>query len=228
MWRTFLNGCPCVQWLPVYNVSSVCPRAHVAYGISRWVKTEHSFTQGYPSVENFFNGRKSSGAFPVYSIPDLHDLPLLTGHVRLHLTVDEVQLSHGCDHKPGAVGVRIWCPLSQLNKSLQTSPSFTSHLQTLVEHEFAFLPLGLVFNGIFWYLTLRWSTFIWQTEAKEHPFIPITANQVSGCELLDMSMNFSDATLTKGTFCSAPFLPSSPSPANTNWASTVGRSGIWS
>ena len=64
-------------------------------------------------------------------------------------------------------------------------------------------------------------------EAKELPFIPNHCQPGSGCELLDMSMNFSDATLTKGTFCSAPFLPSS-SPANTNWASTVGRSGIWS
>lgn len=61
-------------------------------------------------------------------------------------------------------------------------------------------------------------------EAKEHPFYSYHRQPGSGCELLDMSMNFSDATLTKGTFCSAPFLPSSP--ANTNWASTVGRSGI--
>lgn len=83
-----------------------------------------------------------------YSWPSVI-FPLLTGHMFVFILTDEVQLSHGCDHKPGAVDVRIWCPLSQLNKSWKASPSFTSHLQTLVEHEFAFLPLGLVFNGIF-------------------------------------------------------------------------------
>lgn len=82
----------------------LCGIWHKADGLKPF---EHSFTQGCPSVENFFNGHKVA-FFPFILFLTFMIFPLLTGHTFVFfLTADEVQLSHGCDHKPGAVGVRI-------------------------------------------------------------------------------------------------------------------------
>lgn len=84
-----------------------------------------------------------------YSWPSVI-FPLLTGHMQVFiLTADEVRPFHSCDNKAGAAGGRMWCPLLELIKSWKGGPSFISYQQTLVEHELAFLPLGLVFNSIF-------------------------------------------------------------------------------
>ena len=135
--------CVCFICVPqgfcmVYSIKQMCIKA-------LWTQ----FHSGMPNSWKISSmGIKWCCSLLFYSWPSVI-FPLLTGHMFVFILTDDVQLSHGCDHKPGAVDVRIWCPLSQLSKSWKASPSFTSHLQTLVEHEFAFLPLGLVFNGIF-------------------------------------------------------------------------------
>lgn len=152
MWGSSLNGVRVpfclIHWCAPWYLCGIQHKAGVDKS-SRSPLNAASLAHKSLSIENFFNGLTAM-LFPFICSWPSAIFPLLTGHRLVFiLTADEVQLSPGCAHELGAADGRVWCSHSQLIKSWKPGSSLIFRRQALVEPEFAFLPLGSVFNSRF-------------------------------------------------------------------------------